>query len=389
VVAYQYDECDRLIAEGSEASTWDANGNLQTRGGRSYYWDVENRLRRVMEGTEILAEADYDADGELVRLSEPIDGVLESTTFLVDTAGLLSHAVAEIDDQGAAQSLYTRAGNLLLSAFRPGDGGLDYFHADGLGSIRMITDPTANVVAHDDYRAFGGRDSINVGPYGFAGERFVASVGLGYHRARWLDSSTGRFLSVDPFQGTIGSPLSQHRYLYAHANPVSNVDPTGLFIGGGGMSEFNLATAIQGVLVGMNAASLVGNTFYALAYGKRAARALLAGEIFDGLAFAMAGVLYAGLAAASLVGLLAAFTPIPPPSGFAGGFALATTGGRQALQAQSIWTAVASNPKLWEWALKQVLPAIIGSHLMFATAANGGAGGGGSSSGSSSGSTRP
>ena len=60
---------------------------------------------------------------------------------------------------------------------------------------------------------------------------------------------------------------------------------------------------------------------------------------------------------------------------------MATSGGSQAVQAQSIWTAVAANPKILEWALKQVVPAIIGSHVLFATAANGGAAGGGSSSG--------
>ena len=42
-----------------------------------------------------------------------------------------------------------------------------------------------------------------------------------------MNSSTGTFISMDKYQGTINDPISLHKYLYANANPVMYTDPTG------------------------------------------------------------------------------------------------------------------------------------------------------------------
>lgn len=42
-----------------------------------------------------------------------------------------------------------------------------------------------------------------------------------------------RFSRVDPFGGNLNDPLSLHKYLYVHGDPIQGADPTGL--------EFNLA----------------------------------------------------------------------------------------------------------------------------------------------------
>jgi uncharacterized protein RhaS with RHS repeats len=46
---------------------------------------------------------------------------------------------------------------------------------------------------------------------------------LYFYRARYLDSSTGRFLSEDPIQFLTGAP-----YFYASNSPLNFVDPSGL-----------------------------------------------------------------------------------------------------------------------------------------------------------------
>ena len=51
-----------------------------------------------------------------------------------------------------------------------------------------------------------------------------------YNRARYYDQNTGRFNRIDPFPGNTEDPQSLHKYLYAHANPVNNTDPSGLLI---------------------------------------------------------------------------------------------------------------------------------------------------------------
>lgn len=42
-----------------------------------------------------------------------------------------------------------------------------------------------------------------------------------------MNPSTGTFISMDKYQGTINDPISLHKYLYANANLVMYSDPTG------------------------------------------------------------------------------------------------------------------------------------------------------------------
>ena len=63
--------------------------------------------------------------------------------------------------------------------------------------------------------------------YRYCGEQFDETTGLYYLRARYMDTSTGRFISQDTYQGTINDPVSLHKYLYANANPVMYSDPSG------------------------------------------------------------------------------------------------------------------------------------------------------------------
>ncbi len=46
-------------------------------------------------------------------------------------------------------------------------------------------------------------------------------------RARYMDPSTGRFLSMDTYQGSIWEPNSLHKYTYTSGNPVMYQDVSG------------------------------------------------------------------------------------------------------------------------------------------------------------------
>jgi RHS repeat-associated protein len=63
--------------------------------------------------------------------------------------------------------------------------------------------------------------------YLYAGERFDADLGLYHLRARHYNPNQGRFMSMDPYKGQINEPISLHKYLYANADPVNMIDPTG------------------------------------------------------------------------------------------------------------------------------------------------------------------
>jgi len=65
--------------------------------------------------------------------------------------------------------------------------------------------------------------------YLFAGEQRDPNLGLDYLRARYLDVSTGRFYGRDTFFGYYKQPITLHKYLYANANSVNFIDPSGKF----------------------------------------------------------------------------------------------------------------------------------------------------------------
>lgn len=81
-----------------------------------------------------------------------------------------------------------------------------------------------------DYDAFGNLiHSTGTTPnnYLFAGEQFDPDLNFYYNRERYLNVSTGRFLSMDSLEGDIESPLSLHKYLYVGGDPVGSTDPSG------------------------------------------------------------------------------------------------------------------------------------------------------------------
>jgi RHS repeat-associated protein len=79
----------------------------------------------------------------------------------------------------------------------------------------------------------------------YSGEPMNAETGLQYLRARYYTPDTGRFNRLDPFIGNTQGPQSLHKYLYAHANPVTYADPSGRFVLGGLVAGSSTASGIR------------------------------------------------------------------------------------------------------------------------------------------------
>jgi RHS repeat-associated protein len=247
IIGYTYDSRDRLLSENAASYGWDANGNLTTKAGEATYaWDHENRLIRVELANGTVVEHQYDADGNRVfTRTTPPGGSPTTTKFLVDTAGGLSHVVAEVDEAGALGTTYVRADDELAALLRTT--GARFYHADGLGSVRRLTDEAGLDPDAYAFTAFGERlehTGSDPQPFGFAGEPYDGTAGLAYHRARWLNPRLGAFVSSDPLDGRGDTPLSLHRYVYAQASPAFKVDPTGRYT----LAEVAVVGAIVGVL---------------------------------------------------------------------------------------------------------------------------------------------
>ncbi len=244
-IGYGYDTRDRLLSEQLDATPataygWDSNGNLTTKDAEATYtWDHENRLLRVQKTDGTVVEHAYDADGNRVQTkTTPPAATAQTTNFLVDTSASLSHVVAEAHGTGMLQALYVR-GDDLLSVMRPlaaapasaTDWQTRHYHADGIGSIRRLTDEAGNITDGYTYSAFGellAHTGADPQPYAFTGELLDPNSGFQYHRARWMDPSTGRFTGMDPFAGMEWDPRSLVKYLYAAGDPVNLRDASGL-----------------------------------------------------------------------------------------------------------------------------------------------------------------
>jgi len=129
------------------------------------------------------------------------------------------------------------------SANAPTTAATNFLTGDHLGSIRVVTDKSGNVVSRHDHLPFGeeidstlsARDQIT--GYGssdgvdqrFTGKERDAESGLDYFLARYYSSPQGRFSSADNSSRTarISDPQSWHLYAYARNNPLLLVDEDG------------------------------------------------------------------------------------------------------------------------------------------------------------------
>ena len=78
----------------------------------------------------------------------------------------------------------------------------------------------------------------------YSGEQFDSSLGLYNQRARFYDPGTGRFTTMDTYEGSPQDPQSLHKYAYCTGDPINYKDPTGHE----GFAELMTAVFIVGIL---------------------------------------------------------------------------------------------------------------------------------------------
>ena len=244
---YTYNALNQLVSENDIVYEYDLNGNTvrMTSPSKSalYVYNAENRLIRatVQSGNNVsVEEYEYDYAGN--RIAKSSEG--EYTKYLLDINGELTYVLAEMNFDNTEKCYYTR-GDELISQER--DGKKSYYVYDGHGSVRALADESGKVTDKYVYDAFGNLIS-SVGStkndFLFCGEQFDPVTGLYYLRARYMNPSVGRFITMDSYEGSIDDPVSLHKYLYANANPVSNSDPSGYK----NVMEFQVTTGMQGTL---------------------------------------------------------------------------------------------------------------------------------------------
>ncbi len=149
VTSYGYDSADRLQTSTTggivTSFTWDNNGNQLTKGNQTFTWDNANRLVSLTNGG---TSASYTYNGDGVRVGRTVDGT--ATSYLQDLAGGLPVVLRETTGGNNTDYVY---GSDLISSLAGGQ--VVFYHADGLGSTRLLTDLTGIVTDRYSYDAFG------------------------------------------------------------------------------------------------------------------------------------------------------------------------------------------------------------------------------------------
>jgi RHS repeat-associated protein len=243
---YGYDAADEITGVTGSASTtmtYDVAGQVgtlvTTSGGNttqnySYSFDSQGNRTQVTDNIAHTStsvgydqanqlksygnSATYQNDGNGLRASKVVSGT--TTNYTWDISGSLPLMILANNTDW----IYG-PGGVVLEEIVPTNV-VYYYHVDQLGSTRKVTDSTGTVVRSYTFDPWGNVSSTSgtlSTPFQFAGQYIDMESGLFYLRARYYDSVTGQFTTVDQFVSKTRSP-----YGYATNNPVNDADPSGL-----------------------------------------------------------------------------------------------------------------------------------------------------------------
>ncbi|KFE70050.1 polymorphic toxin-type HINT domain-containing protein [Hyalangium minutum] len=218
---------DDVLTGGVEAQvTTDAGGRVvaEMRGGttRQYGWDAGGRLastKRITAQETVEASYAYGFDG--LRRTRTVNGV--STRYVWG-------ANEELLEEGPAvgsRLLYAQAGFGAVAA------GGERLLRDALGSVVGRVGPSTELSRYGAWGALRqGAPPQGMEPsLAYAGQSLDSETGLSYAQQRWYSSETGRFLSEDPLGAAayLSTPTELNPWLYARSNPLTYLDPSGLW----------------------------------------------------------------------------------------------------------------------------------------------------------------
>ncbi len=224
VSPYTYNSSNELMTLPSGSYTYDKNGNTLTKpDGTQYTWDLNNELTQVvLPGSGGTVNFKYDPFGRRIQKAFTQGTTTTTTNYLYDGSDVLE----ELDAAGNVTARYNRGPwfDEPLSILQSGI--VSYYEADGLGSISSVSGSGSltDTYTYDSYGKTMTLTGTTVNPYRYTGRELDAETGLYYYRARYYDTTTGRFLNEDPVRFAAGINF----YDYVSNAPTGWVDGTGL-----------------------------------------------------------------------------------------------------------------------------------------------------------------
>jgi len=276
-VFYTYDDNGSLIKKiiaGKDETDPDTNFEEKV----TYHYNLANRLETVTtnrgDTVEVVGYI-YNDDGIRVesQFTRTVSGITDQTritTYLVDVYNHTGYAQTLEEEtvttdyiDGVPQTPVTETSTYLIGddiIAQSTDGNTQYLLYDGHGSTRQLAEYDGSVTIADSYSYDGygvllqddavaqnnpGKASQQATNLLYAGEHFDTDAQQYYLRARYYNPLNGRFNRIDPFGGNYSDPQSLHKYLYCHANPINNVDPSGDMI----LFGYNITGVMMGIAI--------------------------------------------------------------------------------------------------------------------------------------------
>jgi RHS repeat-associated protein len=210
-----------------ENTNFNVNYNVMASASKTPGYDSENHpMSMTASGTAVSMV--YDGDGN--RVAKTADGI--TTEYLVDDLNPTGYPQVMEEVQGGAVVRQYTYGLHRIDENQPISNQWmpSFYGYDGGGNVRQLTKTSATVTDSYEYDAYGNSFTVSGSTPNemmYRGEQYDSDLGLCYLRARYYNPATGRFVSRDPKEGTLWTPSSLRRYLYASNDPVDRIDPSG------------------------------------------------------------------------------------------------------------------------------------------------------------------
>ena len=198
---YAYDAAGNLLSDGMNIMTWDAEGRMSTASGATYIYDADGN--RVEKQGSTVTDTVYFGGKPIARYSGG-----QWTDLIYGPTGLL----AEVPGTQTGSPVYRVTDHL----------------GTNVGSL-LANGTFVNPV---DYMPFGQVFTGNTNdPYLYTSLERDGESGFDHAMFRQYSSNSGRWMSPDPYSGSIdmSNPQSFNRYNYVGNNPLVYTDPSGLF----------------------------------------------------------------------------------------------------------------------------------------------------------------
>lgn len=244
----------------AKSYTYDAAGNRTGDGSAAYAYSDRGRLQSVTSSGATTSFL-YNGLGQRVRKS----GAYVASGLNDYVYDEQAHLLGEYDGAGQPirETIYLDDLPVAVVTIVAGEPAVYYVYADQTNTARVIVKSTDNQIVWrwDSADPFGlfvpdsNPSGIGTFTYNlrFPGQYYDIETGLRYNYHRDYDPQTGRYVESDP----IGLRGGINTYTYALGNPISGIDPLGLFVTG----TYNVASGTLTLTDRTTGATISGGFF--------------------------------------------------------------------------------------------------------------------------------